>query len=338
MRDFWPHCGYNLLAEDAAGQLIVTDDFLRSLMDRPELAPVAPSCADELALHRRLLDQPRADVDPRQLAAVRDEDARANYSIWLRFRQRLLAQPTLEGSYRGLFHGEGVDVPPVFVHQLTQVLLRHTLGGEATAMQARAAEMLFRTQRIAVQDDGRVMAADDETVQQHALSANFGVLGELLKQGGAPVRTAELDVLQAADAPVYWERDECHDLVVSLNHGEPALEALCRVLEGWVRHLLGTPVRIALEREIDDELWVWHVGLDAQASSILNDLYQGRDVSPQRMAAMLCLFRLEFEQPALMRPEIAGCPVYLAMAMDADRRLQLKPQNLLVNLPLARLT
>ena len=68
-------------------------------------------------------------MDPRQLAAVRDEDARANYAIWLRFRQRLLAQPTLEASYMALFQGEGVDVPPVFVHQLTQVLLRHTLGG-----------------------------------------------------------------------------------------------------------------------------------------------------------------------------------------------------------------
>jgi hypothetical protein len=56
------------------------------------------------------------------------------------------------------------------------------------------------------------------------------------------------------------------------------------------------------------------------------------------MAAMLCLFRLQFEEPAVMRPEIAGRPVYLAMAMDAERRLKLKPQNLLLNLPLARLS
>jgi hypothetical protein len=338
MRDYWPHCGYSLLEKDAEGRLVVTDGFLRSLMARPELAPVAQSCADELALHRRLLDQPRAAVDPLQLASVRDEDARANYSVWLRFRQRLLAQPTLEASYLALFRGEGVDVPPVFVHELTQVLLRHTLGGEATPMQARAAEMLFRTQRIAVQEDGRVMAADDEIVERHALSANFGSLGELLKQDGVPLRTAELDVLQAQNAQVYWERDESHDLVVSLNHGEPALDALCRVLEGWVSHFLGTQGRIAVERAIDDDLWVWHVGLDAQASSVLNDLYQGRDVADERMARMLCLFRMEFDQPGVMRPEIAGCPVYLAMAMDGDQRLKLKPQNLLLNLPLAQLS
>jgi hypothetical protein len=37
-----------------------------------------------------------------------------------------------------------------------------------------------------------------------------------------------------------------------------------------------------------------------------------------------------------MRPAIAGRPVYLAMAMDRQNRLRLKPQNLLLNLPLAR--
>jgi hypothetical protein len=337
MRDFWRQCGYRLLDKTADGLLVVTDDFLRSLLERPELAPVPESCSGELALHQRLLDAPRGEVSAEQVAAVTDEDARGNYAIWLRFRQRLLAQPTLEASYLALFRGEGVDVPPVFVHQLTQILLRHTLGDEATAMQARAAEMLFRAQRIAVQDDGQVMAADDETVERHAISANFGAIGELLKQGGAPLRTAELDVLHDATQDIYWERDEAHDLVISLNHGQPALAALCQVLEGWVRHFLATPVRIQVESEIDDEQWVWHVGLDAQASAVLNALYQGDDVGPERMAGMLCLFRLEFDEPSVMRPEIAGRPVYLAIAMDGDKRMKLKPQNLLLNLPLARL-
>ena len=144
-------------------------------------------------------------------------------------------------------------------------------------------------------------------------------------------------MLGPANASVYWERDQGHDLVISLNHGQPALAALCTVLEGWVAHFLGAGVRIAIERELDDDQWVWHVGLDAQASGVLNDLYQGRDVEDDRMARMLCLFRLEFDEPSVMRPEIAGRPVYLAMAMDADRRLKLKPQNLLLNLPLSRL-
>ena len=338
MHDYWRQCGYHLLEQTADGHLTVTDAFIRSLLERPELAPVPESCAGEIALHHALLEQPRADVSPQQLAAVSDEDARANYTVWLRFRQRLLALPTLEGSYLQLFRGEGVDVPPLLVQQLTQILVRHILGADATAIQARAAEMLFRTQKVSVLEDGQVMAADDETVERHAIAGSFGSIGELLRQGGAPLRTAELDVLSDDNAGVYWERDESHDLVISLNHGQPALDALCTVLERWIQHFLGSSVRITTEREIDDDQWVWHVGLDAQASAVLNDLYQGQDVSEERMTRMLCLFRLSFDEPSVMRPEIAGRPVYLAMAMDTERRLKLKPQNLLLNLPLARLS
>jgi hypothetical protein len=334
VRDYWQHCGYALLDRTPNGHLVVTDDFLRSLLQRPELAPLPESLADEIALHEALTEQPRLDVAA-QVAALRDEDARGNYEVWLRFRTRLLAQPTLEASYMGFFR-QGVDVPPVPVHQVAQVIVRHLLGGEATAMQARVAEMLFRTQRIAVQDDGQVMAADDETVERHAVAANFGAIGELLRQGGAPMRSAELDVMREDNQDIYWERADSHDLVISLNHGEPALVALCQVLERWVHHFLETPVRITVERDIDDDQWVWHVGMDAEASSVLNDLYRGEDVSAERMAGMLCLFKLEFEEPSVMRPEVAGKPVYLAMAMDAGKRLKLKPQNLLMNLPVTR--
>ncbi len=338
MRDYWRHCGYGLLDQTADGQLAVTDRFLRSLLEVPQLAPQPESCDREVALHQRLLAHPRTPVDAHELAALADAQARDNYAIWLRFRDRLLAHPTLEASYMAVFRGEGVDVPPLFVHQLTQIVLRHILGGAATAMQARAAEMLFRPQRIAVQMDGQVMAADEETVEQHALSGGFGSIGELLREGGAPLRTAELEVLHEGNQDAYWERDESRDLVVGLHHGQPALSALCSVLEGWIRHFLGTPVRIEPVRAIDEANWRWHVGLDAQASSVLNDLYEGKEVGEDRLAALLCLFRLEFEQPDAVRPELAGRPVYLAMATDAARRLKLKPQNLLLNLPLARLS
>ena len=50
MPDFWPSCGYRLLAAGADGRLTLTDDFLRSYLARPELAPVRESCAAELAL------------------------------------------------------------------------------------------------------------------------------------------------------------------------------------------------------------------------------------------------------------------------------------------------
>jgi hypothetical protein len=324
-----------LLAAGADGRLTLTDDFLRSLLLRPELAPVAESCAAERALHEALFAAPRAVVAESDVAPIVDPDARENFRIWLRFRQRLVAAPSIEAAYVALFR-EGVDVPPLFVAQLTQILLRHLLGAAADPIEARAAEMLFRPQKIAVREDGAVMAADEETVELHATGGGFGSLGELLQRNRTPVRTVDLDVLDADNAATYWDRDERHDLAVSLNRGRPALDALCRVLERWVAHFLGVGVKIRPQRAIDDRHWVWHVGLTAEASALLNDLYNRVDVDDERMARLLCLFELTFDDPAAMRPPIAGRPVYLAMAMDADARLTLKPQNLLLNLPLAR--
>jgi hypothetical protein len=336
MPDFWPSCGYRLLARGGDGRLTVTDAFLRSFLARPELAPVAESCAAELALHDALVAAPRRAVRDDELAALADDDARDNYRVFLRFRDRLAGAASLEAAYAGLFRGEGVDVPPLFVRQLTQVLLRHVLGEDADPLEARMAETLFRPQKIAVLEDGAVMAADDATVDLHATTGGFGSLGELLKQQSVPMRTIDLDVLARDNATSYWERDERFDTSVMLNRGQPPIEALCRVLERWIAHFLGVVVRIAPERRIDDDKWVWHVGLDAEASGILNDLYNRVDVDEERMRRLLCLFRLEFDDPADMRAAIAGRPVYLAMAMDAEQRLKLKPQNLLLNLPLAR--
>ncbi|MFM9879789.1 MAG: DUF6352 family protein [Burkholderiaceae bacterium] len=334
--DFWASSGYAWLAQPGDGTLAVTDDFLRHLLQRPELAPIAQSCAAEAALHERLLAEPRQAVAAQVLQKIRDADAAANYGVWLRFRDRLLAAPSLQAAYLALFQGQGVDVPPALVHELTQILLRHVLHTDAQPMHARAAEMLFRPQKIAIQEDGMVMSADAETVERHAVSGGFGSIGELLAQGGIPLRTAELDVLSGDNADLYWQRSEAFDLVVCLNHGQPALAALCRVLERWVAHFLRVEVTIAPAREINDDDWRWHVGLDAQASAVLNDLYTGKDVDDARMGRLLCLFKLEFADPADMLSELSGSPVYLAMAMDEHQLLKLKPQNLLLNLPLAR--
>ena len=244
--------------------------------------------------------------------------------------------PSFPSRYRRLFQGDGFGVPPTFVHELTQVLLRHILGERADPFEARAAEMLFRPQTVAVLEDGAVMAADEAMVELYATAGGFGNIGELLASNRTPMRTSDLDVLTPDNADDYWQRDERHDLSVSLNRGQPALDALCRVLERWVRHFLGVEVRIGPQRRIDDDRWVWHVGLDAEASSILNDLYNRADVEDARMGRLVALFQLDFANPADMRPAIAGRPVYLAMAFDERRRLRLKPQNLFSNLPLAR--
>ena len=142
-------------------------------------------------------------------------------------------------------------------------------------------------------------------------------------------------MLTEANGATYWSRDERHDTVLDLSFGRAGLDALARTLEAWVAHFLAVRVAIQPVARISDERWVWHVELDAEANAVMNDLYNGVDVGEERLARILALFRLEFADPEVMRADLAGRPVYLGMARDAAGRLRLKPQNLLVNLPLA---
>jgi hypothetical protein len=125
-------------------------------------------------------------------------------------------------------------------------------------------------------------------------------------------------------------------MVACLNLGQDLISAFCQVLERWVHHFTASKVSIQTAREIEDVHWVWHVGLDAQASGMLNDLYTGNTIDEDSQRRMLCLFVLNFEDPSDMLSEVSGKPVYLAMAMDSQQLLKIKPQNLLLNLPLAR--
>ena len=334
MTDFWRSCGYHLLAHGADGRLGVTDDFLRAYLYRPELAPVETSCAAERALHRALLGDPRREVGEAEVAAIADPDARENYGVLLRFRAQLLGASSLEATYAGLF-ARDVTVPPLFIDQLVQVILRNILRDSDDAFELRAAELFFRRQKVSV-DAGAIMLADAEIVEMHALSGGFGDIGRLLVGNQTAVRTIDLDVLGADNGALYFMRDERHDFVLRLNAGQPGSAAFCRVLERWIAHFHQVAATIRPVREIDDADWVWHVGLDAEASAILNDIYNGQDVEEERVRRIVGLFRADFHDPADLRPELVGKPIFLGLAMSTDNVVRMKPQNLLVNLPLAR--
>jgi hypothetical protein len=334
MNDFWRSCGYGLLTRGADWRLTVTDDYLRAYYMRPELAPVAASCDNERELHAALMEKPRLEIAAERIAAMRDEDARENYRVMLRFRGRLLAAPSLEAFYSDLFQRD-VSVPPLFIDQTVQVILRGILDGVEDGLRARAAELFFRAQRVSI-EDGAIRLADDETVEMHAASGGLGNLGKLIQESQTPLRSIELDVLDAKTHAEYWKRDERYDTVLQINSAHAGCAALCRVIEAWVAHFHQTPVTVSPVREIPDEEWVWHVGLDAEATVMLNEIYNGGDVDTQRMQRIIGLYRLEFANPSDMLAEIAGKPVFLGLAATPDNRLRMKPQNLLVNLPLAR--
>ncbi len=333
MPDFWRASGYHLLQRNADKRLVVSDAYLRAYFLRPEMRPIAESGPGERRLHAGLLDAPRQPVGATDLAAIEDPDARDNYAVLLAFRDRLLAAATLEEAYLRLFL-EPTNTPALFIDQLAHVILRNLLNEAEDPLRLRAAELFFRPQRVTIQD-GAVMLADEETVEMHATSGGMGALGKLLVDSNTPVRSVELDVLTEKNADAYWGRDEQYDTVLELTFGRHGLDALARTLELWVKHFLDISVNIQPVSQIQDDKWVWHVGLDAEASAIMNDLYTGKPVEEDRLKRVISLFRLEFSDPTVMRSAIQGRPVYLGLARDAKDRLRLKPQNLLVNLPLA---
>lgn len=332
--DFWQHCGFHLLDRAADGHLRVTDNYLRLYYARPELAPVAESCAAERALHQSLFDDPRRAVADAAIAALADPDAQENYRVMLRFRDQLLAAPTLEAFYLDLFRRD-IAVPPPFIHHTVEVILRGLLDGTDDGLLVRAAELFFRQQRVSIKD-GAVMLADSETVNLHAESGGLGNLGRMLKEVNAPLRSMELDVLDRDNHAEYFRRDERRDTVLQVNPGLPGSLALCELVARWVAHFHGTAVTVEPIREIPDAEWVWHVGLDVEASAMLNDIYGGAEVDDERMRRVVGLFRMTFADAAALRPELEGAPVFLGMAMTPEGQLRVKPQNLLVNLPLAR--
>ncbi len=333
MPDFWRSSGFHLLARDGR-RLAVTDDYLRVYYARPELAPVDGSCDAERALHADLVDNPVLAVEPRRLTEIHDEDARENYRIVLRFRDQLLAAPSLEAFYAGLFQQE-VAVPPLFIDQTVQTILRGILDGDGDGLKARAAEIFFRRQRVNI-EQGAIRLADAETVAVHASGGGLGNLGRLVREAQTPLRTIELDVLDAKTQDEYWKRDERYDTVLQLNSTHAGCAALCRVIEAWIAHFHDTPVIVTPVPEIPDDDWTWHVGLDVESSATLNEIYNGGDVSEETMRRIIGLYRLDFTNPSDMRAEMSGKPVYLGLATTLDGHLRMKPQNLLMNLPLAR--
>ena len=318
MVDFWRLSGYDLLDHGESGQLLVTDAFLRAYLARPELRPVEDSGAGEIDLHERLMAEPRMPVSATRLAALDDTDAAENYDVFLRFRDWLVGAPSVEAAYLSLVRGDAARIPPLFVDHMVQIILRGILDSCEDPFRLRAAELLFRAQKVNIVD-GAIMLADEETVETRA-TQSAGVA---------------LDVLNEDNLATYWDRDDQFDTVFNVNIQSFGQDALARVLEAWVDHFLAVRVSIQPVASIRDERWRWHVGLDTESTAILNDLYHERAVDEDRLARILALFRLEFKDPTVVLPEMADRPVYLGMAMTPDNRLRLKPQNLLANLPIA---
>jgi hypothetical protein len=246
----------------------------------------------------------------------------------IRFRERLLAAPTIEAAYLDMMRNGVGQVPSLFIDQLVHLILRNALDGCDDPYVLRAAELFFRPQRASFHD-GTLLLADAEAIaeferERHALP--------LLEMLGSPA-VAELDVLDDASAATYWSRSDAFTMALNLGSNPKSRKALAHAIAAWVRHLLGVAAAVEPLAEIRDDDWRWFVGLDAEGTRLGNALWNGEALDDETLSRVVALFRLTMADRAAGDVGSAGRPVYLILAMTADRMVRLKPQNLIDGLP-----
>jgi hypothetical protein len=329
-RDFWLSCGHHLLDRDAGGGLLLTDEFLKAYLARPEITPPADACDAERTLHGHLLANPRKSVDPLEVERLADADARENWQVLVAFRDHLMRHRTLEAAYLDAVRNNR-RLPHMFLNHMVHVILRNALDGCGDAFVLRAAELFFRPQKLALHE-GSLVAADEETVS----GLGDRPLSPLVSMLGLPA-AAEIDVLTPDNAAAYWDRSDLFDFALDLSGGQRGLTALGEVVQRWIAHLLAVEVEVEPLTELREVLFTWYVGLDAAATRLGDALWKGEDIDEATQSRVVGLYRLTFADPQQMLEKVRGGPVYLLTAMTDDKILHLKPQNLLTGLPVRKL-
>ena len=327
MTDFWHSCGHHFLDRDESGGYVVTDDFLKVYLARPELIPPPEACSAERNLHAALIADPRRTVAAFDIMEIADKDARENWGLLIGFRDHLLRHKTLEAAYIDLMRRGVGKTPPLFINQLVHLILRNALEDVADPHILRAAELFFRTQRV-TQHDGSLIAADEETIA----GGGEAPASPLISMLGLPPDAA-IEVLNDNNAGSYWERSDRFDMALDLSSGRAGLAALAKAMERWVGHLLGFAVAIEPLTELRNAPLSWYVGLDTDATQIGNALWQGDELDENAMTLVVGLFRLSFRDPGLMLDKIRSEPIYLVLAMSCEHLIRMKPQNLVTGLP-----
>ncbi|RWL00170.1 MAG: hypothetical protein EOR45_19490, partial [Mesorhizobium sp.] len=279
--------------------------------------------------HELLMHHPRRPVAKQEIAALEDPDARENWEFMIAFRDHVLDAPSLEAAYLALARGSAENIPPLFMNQLAQVVLRNALDGQHDACVVRAAELFYRPQRV-TSHEGAVLLADAETIERHEQNRHASPLLGML---GGPAVT-ELEILDENNSESYFARSDAFDMVLKLgNVRSPARRGLATAMEIWIRHLVAVDVEIEPVERIEDDDWAWFVGLDAEATRIGNTLWAGDELDPEAAKRVIALFRLTFSDTGEVLPQVGARPVWLIMAMTPDRTIRMKPQNLVAGLP-----
>ena len=250
-----------------------TEELLKAYLARPEVLPPEDACLVERAIHQRLLRNPREPIEAGEIAGIADRDARENWRHLLAFRDHLLGASDAGGRLsRADPPAPKVTTPPLFINQLVHMILRNLLDGETDSFRLRAAELLFRAQRLTVKD-GVMLLADEEVVD----GANNDPHAAPLVAIFGDARAKGLDVLTPESRRSMLAAATAFDMVLDFRLGQPGRAAFARVLEAGCAGLLGSKVRIKPVERIAEQSWAWFVGLDQEATGIGNALWRGEE-------------------------------------------------------------
>jgi uncharacterized protein DUF6352 len=331
MKDFWLSCGHHLLDRDEGGGLVVTDEYMKAYFARPELAPPPEAGVVERTLHAALLAEPRRPVSAGEIAALDDADARENWEVILAFRDHLLRHPTIEAAYLALVRKGAAGTPPLFLSQLVHVMLRNALDRCDDPFVLRAAELFFRPQRVTLHE-GSLLAADEEVIA----GSNSTQVSPLVSMLGLEASTG-IDVMVDGNAESYFERSDRFDMALDLTAGRRGHAALGEAIEIWLGHLLSLEVEVKPIVQLNEARFTWYVGLDAEGTRIGDLLWNSDEADAATQGGLVALYGLDFRDPTAADDAVAGEPVYLILAMTPEKVLRMKPQNLIVGLPIRRL-
>jgi hypothetical protein len=333
MREFWVASGHHLTRRADHGGLVATPELIMAYLARPELMPPADACEAERNLHASLLADPLRPVSRADIAALADADARENWTFMMAFRDRLVAAPSLEAVYVSLARKGAGNLPPIFLSQLCHLILRNALEGCDDPYTLRAAELFYRSQ-LATVHDGALLLADAEVIEAQQ-GAQHDVHSSPLTAMLQPKAFGEMDVMDDENAWTYWSRSDAHAMVMNIGGNPKARAGLCRVIERWVAHLMGVAVKVKTVASIEDRDWRWFIGLDSEGTGIGNALWNGDALDGHAAERIVALMRLDIEDTRLVDERVGKRPVYLILAMGADKLVRVKPQNLVAGLPLA---
>ena len=273
---------------------------------------------------------PRRPVARPEIDAIADADARENWHFL-----RRVPRPARRGrraSRRPIWRSSAraSSLPPLFLNQLVHLILRNALDACEDPYVLRAAELFFRPQRVSLHDGA--LCSPTRRSSRRRSGAGQSPLVAMLGQDPA----GELDVLDDANAWSYWSRsDALHDGAQS--RLEPAQPRGPRARRSRCSCAISSTSRRRSSRWSGSRTGT---GAGSSAStrrrrgSATRSGPATRSI-PDASARVLGLFRLTFAADAPVedagrRP--SGLP---DPRQGADRHLRLKPQNLVVGLPLA---